>query len=458
MSNTPYLISLLLIPLIISQNILTSFDYDKTLAYTLQDVQTMLNKNLLSNLQALTYPNLVDGITLSNIKPTAVSATLTSSYGNMQTQLYLFSPSKLSITFTLDYTTTTSTTGSCEVSFGVFDFRTRFNVASGKPAVNVLIESRAKDYVIFNVDSAETASQIQNAMYTQMIQQNIITSIATEIEKGINAFYEELYTNKDQYTFTSSTLLGNIPVNIMFNTFISFPEDLGKEYKSAITSYAGSVDGKEVTGDKKEKALEQSNFVKPGDDYFTFINYDLFNDVFSSLITKGVVMKLNNNSIPNLSFDFTFKTLSQVFNGLPTTFSEADEVVVSSKLTEIKFLPQGKGELTLLTSFTVKDTENVVEATIKVEFEAPAMKRTTTAFDLCLSKLTVVSTEVKTAAVTIASQDTFNAYVNEIFNYGISVPTCLSDKGVTLRDYYRYIDSAKSEQNGVYIQGKHIYF
>ena len=285
MSNTPYLISLLLIPLIISQNILTSFDYDKTLAYTLQDVQTMLNKNLLSNLQALTYPNLVDGITLSNIKPTAVSATLTSSYGNMQTQLYLFSPSKLSITFTLDYTTTTSTTGSCEVSFGVFDFRTRFNVASGKPAVNVLIESRAKDYVIFNVDSAETASQIQNAMYTQMIQQNIITSIATEIEKGINAFYEELYTNKAQYTFTSSTLLGNIPVNIMFNTFISFPEDLGKEYKSAITSYAGSVDGKEVTGDKKEKALEQSNFVKPGDDYFTFINYDLFNVIISYLST-----------------------------------------------------------------------------------------------------------------------------------------------------------------------------
>ena len=79
------------------------------------------------------------------------------------------SPSKLSITFTLDYTTTTSTTGSCEVSFGVFDFRTRFNVASGKPAVNVLIESRAKDYVIFNVDSAETASQIQNAMYTQFL-------------------------------------------------------------------------------------------------------------------------------------------------------------------------------------------------------------------------------------------------------------------------------------------------
>ena len=458
MSKTTYLISLLLIPIIISQNILTSFDYDKTLAYTLQDVQTMLNTKLLSNLQALTYPELVDGITLSNIKPTAVSATLTSSYGNMQTQLYLFSPSKLSITFTLDYTTSSSTKGSCEVAFGVFDLRSRFTVASSKPAVSVSIESRAKDYVIFNVDSAEIASQIQNAMYTQMIQQKVITSIATEIEKGINAFYEELYTNKDQYTFTSSTLLGNIPVNIMFNTFMSFPEDLGKEYKSAVTSYAGNVEGKEVSGDKKEKALEQSNFVKPGDDYFTFINYDLFNDVFSSLITKGIVMNLNNNSIPNLSFDFTFKTLSQVFNGLPTSFSESDEVVVSSKLSEIAFLPQGKGEMTLSSSFKVKDTENVVEVTIKIEFEAPATKRTTTSFDLCLNKLTVKSTEVTTSSITIANQDTFNAYVNEIFNYGISLPTCLSDKGITLRDYYRYIDNAKSEQNGVYIQGKHIYF
>ena len=375
----------------------------------------------------------------------------------MQTQLYLFSPSKLSITFTLDYASTAAT-GSCEVQLSLFDFRTRFTVTDAKPAVKVTIETRAKDYVVFNVNVAEVATQIQTVMYTQMNQKGIITQIASEIEKGTNTFYETLYQNKDKYTFTSSTLLGSQSINITFDTFIAFPEDLGKEYKSAITSYSGNVEGKDVTVDKKEKALAKKEFVQPGDDYLTFINYDLFNDVFSSLITKGVVMNLNNNSIPNLSFDFTFKTLSQVFNGLPTTFSEADEVVVSSKLTEIKFLAQGKGELTLLSAFKVKDTENVVEATIKVEFEAPAVKRTTTAFDLCLSKLTVVSTEVKTAAVTIASQDTFNAYVNEIFNYGISVPTCLSDKGVTLRDYYRYIDSAKSEQNGVYIQGKHIYF
>ena len=358
MSKITSLISLLLIPLFISQNILTSFDYDKTLTYTLQDMQTMLNKNLYEQLQALPISNIEDTITLTNIKITAVSATLTSSYGNMQTQLYLFSPSKLSITFTLDYASTAAT-GSCEVQLSLFDFRTRFTVTDAKPAVKVTIETRAKDYVVFNVDVAEVATQIQNVMYTQMNQKGIITQIASEIEKGTNTFYETLYQNKDKYTFTSSTLLGSQSINITFDTFIAFPEDLGKEYKSAITSYAGSVDGKEVTGDKKEKALEQSNFVKPGDDYFTFINYDLFNDVFSSLITKGVVMNLNNNSIPNLSFDFTFKTLSQVFNGLPTTFSEADEVVVSSKLTEIKFLPQGKGELTLLSAFKVKDTENL---------------------------------------------------------------------------------------------------
>ena len=456
MSKITSLISLLLIPLFISQNILTSFDYDKTLTYTLQDMQTMLNKNLYEQLQALPISNIEDTINLTNIKITAVSATLTSSYGNMQTQLYLFSPSKLSITFTLDYASTAAT-GSCEVQLSLFDFRTRFTVTDAKPAVKVTIETRAKDYVVFNVDVAEVATQIQTVMYNQMNQKGIITQIASEIEKGTNTFYEKLYENKDKYTFTSSTLLGSQSINITFDTFIAFPEDLGKEYKSAITSYSGNVEGKDVAVDKKEKALAKKEFVQPGDDYLTFINYDLFNDIFSSFITKGVVMTLNTNSIPSLSFTLTYKTMTTLFNGLPSSFAETDEVVISTQLSSIAFLAQGKGELTLVSSFNVKDTTNVMQLTTKVEFEAQATKRTTTSFDLCLNKVTVKSTEVN-SAITISNQQQLNGYLNEIFNYGIKVPTCLTDKGITLRDYYRYIDNATSEEHGVYIQGKHIYF
>ena len=47
-------------------------------------------------------------------------------------------------------------------------------------------------------------------------------------------------------------------------------------------------------------------------------------------------------------------------------------------------------------------------------------------------------------------------WINKSFNVE-SYPLCLSDNGITLRDYFSYLTNVTIGEKGVFIQGMHLY-
>ena len=78
-----------------------------------------------------------------------------------------------------------------------------------------------------------------------------------------------------------------------------------------------------------------------------------------------------------------------------------------------------------------------------------------TSFDLCgtegevnnISPKGVVLDEVKAKAM-----------VQEVLTKISDNNTCLTDNGINVKNYYRYLDNIIIGANGVYLEGKHIYF
>ena len=102
MKTSTYLF-LSLISLFISQNIITSWNYDKVAMYDIQKINTFLKSFVQSPLEIpYTFSN--DTLQINNIKLIQITTNLYDSLINYNTGLLLFSPNKITLNFNFSYT------------------------------------------------------------------------------------------------------------------------------------------------------------------------------------------------------------------------------------------------------------------------------------------------------------------------------------------------------------------
>ena len=450
------LLGLSLLSLSNTQYIATSYSYDKVLTYTYQYLQTALNQNLLKELQTIEIAEFKAGeLTVNEVKPTSVNALFTGSFGNMGTNLYLFSPNKLIISYTFSYTKGETKKENVQLVFSVYMVKAKLSVDNFTPVFDVSVIDRAKDFKVYEANSGDNTILEQgffdafNKKETLNAAVSIVEQIADSIKTCFTDYYKNLYANKESFKFTLSKPLGGFEAELNLKTFMGFCKDVTQSLESAICYYDGST-GTPESG-LEEEALSREEFKTPVDDYFTFLNYKLFNTIFKD---KEPMVTLTKDSFEGLSFGFTVKDIKAIFK-IPEGFVDEDEYQVQVYISKFTFNPNGEFQAHLSNLVKIKDTERAVEFQNDVTFKVNGKKTSMTSFDLCgtegevnnISPKGVVLDEVKAKAM-----------VQEVLSKISDNNTCLTDNGINVKNYYRYLDNIIIGANGVYLEGKHIYF
>ena len=445
-----------ILSIIHGQNIVTSYSYDKINTYTYEYIQNYLNSDFLTAIKPIDDIK-QDTLTISDIKATSSSSRLAFSYGNMDTGLFLFSPKKLTVTYSFNYKIGEAEVQAATLELSVFEIQITlgFNEATKEPVVTAKIEKRDKDFVVYNAKS-EDEKQVTAALIQGFEAQKVFINFAETIQTGITNLYTTMYKSKPSFEYQSSKLLDNRKVVIKLDKFMGFCKDVQKLYENAICFYSGEVDREAKTG-IYEDALKKEDFKKPGDDYFTFIHYNLFNDVLANMISqKELVLELSKTSFEEIGFGFTVKDLKEIFSNIPAEFADTDEYVVKTKITSMSIAETGMIVLNTENAITIKDTPNVIVFTLLMGLQPKATIPAYASFDLCISTFNIG--EIKVTTGTMEHEDVLKKWITMVLDKAVSYPTCLSDNGINLKDYYRYLDEAEIGENGIYLKGKHLYF
>lgn len=451
-------VGLSLLSLSSTQYIATSYSYDKVLTYTYQYLQTALNQNLLPQLQGIEIPEFKAGeLTVNSVKATGVNALFTSSFGNMGTNLYLFSPNKLIISYTFSYKKGETTKENVQLVFSVYMVKAKLSIDNFTPVFDVTVIDREKDFKVYEANSGDNTVLEQGFFeaFNKKEELNaavtIVEQIADSIKNIFTDYYKALYDNKENYKFTSSKALGSFEAELNLKTFMGFCKDVAKLLESAVCYYDGSTTGTPESG-LEDEAIVREEFKTPVDDYFTFLNYKLFTNIFNG---KTSILTLTKDSFEGLSFGFTVKDIKAILT-IPEGYADDDEYEVQVYLTDVSFHTDGEIQAHISNLVKVKDTERVVEFQNDIVFKVTTKKTSMTSFDLCAIEGKHINISYKGKAV--LDEEKAKAMVQEVLTKISDGSACLTDNGIDVKNYYRYLDNVIPGTNGVYLEGKHIYF
>ena len=217
--------------------------------------------------------------------------------------------------------------------------------------------------------------------------------------------------------------------------------------------FSGELNGEDLE-DKRKDPLIFENFIEANDNYHMFINRKLFNDVMDYVVKENVknIYKKGSTSI-KLPYEFTSKYLKEIFD-----FSfEKDDASFSVEV-QVKNIIFNEKDYHLLSLNNVIMLEGLSEnITFSNDFNFKVDKKIikSTKFDICVSEINVK--EVKSeGTIKIKDENKIKEWINKSFNVE-SYPLCLSDNGITLRDYFSYLTNVTIGEKGVFIQGMHLY-
>ena len=311
-----YLFAILITLLSISnsQYIATSRSYDKVLTYTFQYLQKALNKNLLEKLKEIDIADFAaEYFRVTKVKVNSVSADFKNSIGNMHKNLFIVSPNKLVINFSFSYVKEEKTIDNIHLVFSVYLIRLTLTDESNQPVFNVDIDNKINNYKVYDVEEGDHTI-IEKGFYTFFNTKEegkncLIEIMAQQMKTVFSDYYMKLYSNKKDFKFSLSTLLGENQFISKLNTFMGFCEDPEGKFEVGICYFDGNVQGH--TEERLKKPLSEYKFKHPMDDYYTFINYKL---ILSTLKNKEIHLKLTKDSFTDLSFGFKVKDIKSVFN------------------------------------------------------------------------------------------------------------------------------------------------
>ena len=455
MLNILYLIFFFLC-VVNSQYIITSQSYNKVITYTYQHMQNALNKNLIEKLSLMEISDFTIGdIKVSNIKATSVNALLTGTYGDMSKQLFIISPNKIVLHFAFSYTKGEKTSENVELVFSIYLIKLRLSRENNQPVFDVMIQTKEKDYKIYGIDR-EDSSQIEKGFYENYLKkeegkESIIESISTHMKNVFEAYYKNLYANRNNETIKLTKFLGENEYTLNLKTFMGFCADPENKIKAGICYSDGNILGTSVEG-LEEDPMFETKFKNPGDNYYTFINYGLFND---TLQDKVLNVELTKETFSDLSFGFSVKELKSVFN-ITEEYADEDECTFKADLKQITFTEGQRVFTQIDAKLLIKGTETGIEFTALTFHDITTKMISNLKFNLCIENGIVISIFFDEKQV--IDEDKLKEMIEEVMYKPSREKVCLTENGFNMKEYYRYINNIIVGDRGIFIEGKHLYF
>ena len=445
--NTFLIISIL--NLTISQNIITSWHYDKVQMYDLQKIGTILSTQIKE--KATSFPSFTeDSITITNLNLLDVQQTLYDSYLNFKTGLLLFTPNKVSLSFNFSYSySSQSGSASFDLKINVLKMRLANNKTDQTQTFTVSMFSTENDYSVFEISDKELSAKVKTALYKGFESKKILDYISSKID--LLSYYKEFYRNKRDFNFETSTFFDSKKISVSLNRFLGFCEDVTGKAESALCYYSGELN-EEDKKDKSKVPLSNNAFVNPNDTYNVFINMDLYNKIINKIMNDGLSEKtFNKNSVvKKLSYDFTVSSLKKYFKGLEN-YGNDEEFEAKITINELNSKSTKFNAI-----FNIGNNKNVFSLDLEMDISLKVEVTRSVRLNICLENVQNLKVTVKTGNVSIIDKDGLNNAVEETFDYQ-NLPICLSDDGMSFRDYYSIITKAYCEDEGFYLEGNQLY-
>ena len=152
----------------------------------------------------------------------------------------------------------------------------------------------------------------------------------------------------------------------------------------------------------------------------------------------------------SLSYDFTVASLKNYLNGLDTY---GDDLEFSTKI-KITGFDMKKAKFNVL--FKIGENENVFSIDVELNFELEFPLKKNVRLNMCLKNVSGIKVSMSSGTPTIKEEEALISAIEESFDFE-NIPLCLSDDGVSFRDYFTKIKNVQPSEEGLYIFGDQLY-
>ena len=444
-----------------SQNIITSWNYDKVSMYDIQKIKTYLMQEFNGKALKMPYNIAWHNIEITNITLVGIETSLYDSYLNYNRGLFLLSPNKVTLYFNFNYSESTlgyNDTATLELKIGTYKLKIYNDKSTQTVQFTSKMSSPMENYVVPGIKDKAFYAKLQDSLFSGFQLQSLLSRYIPEIiDAGLVKYYNDFYSKKKEFKIQTSEFFGKKTYSMRNNKFIYFCEDLIGEYKNSFCYYKGySTDEGDKT-DKTKVPMVNERFAHNTDNLFNiFINKDLVNDILND---KSILefFKLNpkiynqNTNNKQLSYDFNVASLNKYFSGLNQLNSNANcycQIYIDS----IVF-----NKVSYRVKFNIDNYNFVIKITSDIDMEISVSKNVR--FNLCLkeikTKAVEVVSDINSLKVEIGNIEGLKKAIDDSFDSDNKV--CLTDEGISLRDYYNKIRNAYIREEGIYLEGDHLY-
>ena len=456
------LILFILISLYFSQNIITSWDYDKVAMYDIQKINTFL----LTELVNLCYdiPSrvpIVHNINITNIKLIDITTSLHDSYFNYNNGLFLLTPNKITLYFNFSYYESTrgyNDTAILELKIYTLKLVIKNDKISQKPKISCKMSSPIENYNIIGIKDKTFLNLLQDTLFSGFQRQYILSeSISGKVNTGLMDYFNKYYSNKNKIIIQTNEFFGNFKFSMKNNKFLYFCEDLIGEFNNNFCYFYGYSNKDEEIKDKTKIPLLNKRFsYNYNQSYNIFINKDLIYDILN-YISKSYFYffpKIYNNktNIKHLSYEFNVASLKKYFNGLDN-FKDNELFYCEIYIDNLNF-----NETNYRVKFNINDKYFILNVTAKINIDISIIKNIR--FNLCLKDSKTYKVEILNYStytkIEINNLEGLKNAIDESFDYDYN-KICITNNGISMRDYFTKIKDIYIREEGLYLEGNHLY-
>ena len=444
------------------QNIITSWNYDKVGMYDIQKIKSYLMKEFHGKEFKMPYNIVWNNIRITNITLVDIETNLYDSYLNYNRSLFLLTPNKVTLFFNFNYSESTlgyNETATLELKIGTYKLKIFNDKTNQSVRFSSKMSSPMENYVVPGIKDKEFYAKLQDSLYSGFQLQSLLSRYIPEIiDEGLAKYYNEFYSKKKEFKIQTSEFFGKKSYSMRNNKFVYFCEDLIGEYKNGFCYYKGYSSDEGDKTDKTKVPIANERFAHNTDDLFNiFINKDLVNDILKDKPTLEFFKlnpKIYNQKTSNkkLSYDFNVASLSKYFSGLKQLNNNANfdcQIYIDS----IEF-----NRVSYKVKFNIDNNNFVIKVTSDLDMDISISKNVR--INLCLkemkTKTVEVVSDINNLKVEISNLEGLKNAIDNSFDSDYN-KICLTDEGISLRDYFNKIKNAYIREEGIYLEGEHLY-
>ena len=436
--------------LINSQNVITSWHYDKVQMYELETLGDLFTYE---NLKDIIFNDFTeDSITIKNIKLKEVHHSLYDSYLDFKKGLLLLSPDKVSLSFSFDYIYgSTTSNGTFDFKINMIKIKIKNNKEEQSQSFNISGEYSDEDFSVYEISDKLITKNVKYAIYKGFNRLNVLND---NIFAKINLIehYKKRLSKKADFKLITGSFFDKKEITINLNRFIGFCEDVEGKIQNALCYYSGEINNEEDKTDRSKVPLNHSSFLNSTNTYNIFINMNLLNQIAKNILKEKINEKTYDKTVPKktLSYDFTVASLKKYFSGLD---EYSDTIEFSTKINILEFDTK---KAKFNAAFNIGEKVNVFSLNVELNFSCEISLKRNVRVHLCLKSVSDLKVSISTGTVSITDEAGLISAIQESFDFK-NIPICLNEDGVSFRDYYTKISKIEPSEEGIYLYGEQLY-